>query len=153
MDQGLTRNIGISNFTARQIDEAVAVSRHSLVTNQVEYHPFLNQTRVRDTLGRHNMALTAYCPLAQGQVFGNDTLQEIGKRHAKNEGQVAIRWLLQHGDVIAIPRSSKADHVASNFNVFDFELSTSEMKQISDLYTPEGRLINPSFAPDWDSVA
>lgn len=152
VDQGLTRHIGISNFTTAQIDPAVAASRHPLATNQVEYHPFLSQLAVRDTLGRHNIALTAYCPLAQGQVFSNDTLTGIGERHGKNGGQVAIRWLIQQGDVIAIPRSSKAAHVALNFDVFDFELSSTEMTQITDLHTADGRLINPSFAPEWDSA-
>ncbi|NNC23603.1 aldo/keto reductase [Salinisphaera sp. USBA-960] len=153
VDQGMARYIGISNFTTSHIDQAVAASKHPLATNQVEYHPFLNQTPVRDTLGRHNMALTAYCPLAKGKVFGNDTLTAIGQRHSKNGGQVALRWLLQHGDVIAIPRSSNPQHVANNFDIFDFELSETEMSQITDLHTPDGRLINPSFAPDWDNAA
>lgn len=153
VDQGMARMIGISNFTTAHIEQAVAASKHPLVTNQVEYHPFLSQTPVRDTLGKHDMALTAYCPLAQGKVFSNETLTEIGARHGKNDGQVALRWLLQQGDTIAIPRSSKAAHVASNFEVFDFELSDMEMKQISDLHSPDGRLVNPSFAPEWDSAA
>lgn len=153
VDQGMSRTIGISNFTTTHIDQAVAASKHPLATNQVEYHPFLNQTPVRDVLGKHDMALTAYCPLAQGKVFENDTLSEIGARHGKNGGQIALRWLLQQGDTIAIPRSSKAAHVTSNFEVFDFELSDAEMKQISDLHSPDGRLVNPSFAPEWDNAA
>lgn len=152
-DRGLTRHIGISNFTTWQIDEAVAASAAPLVTDQVEYHPFLSQAPVLDTLAEHHMALTAYCPLAQGQVFRDPTLERIGKAHGKNGGQVALRWLIQHGNVVAIPRSSKKAHVASNFDVFDFELSEEQMREIEALHSPEGRLINPSFAPDWDNAA
>lgn len=152
-DQGLTRHIGISNFPSTLIKEAVAQSAAPLVTDQVEYHPYLNQQPVLDTLAEHAMALTAYCPLAKGKVFSDPTLERIGKAHGKNGGQVALRWLLQHGNVVAIPRSSKKTHVTSNFEIFDFELSEEQMTEISSLQSPDGRLINPSFAPDWDDAA
>jgi diketogulonate reductase-like aldo/keto reductase len=152
-DQGLTRNIGISNFTAGLIREAVEHSNKPLATNQVEYHPYLNQKPVRDTLTQHGMALTAYCPLARGEVFNDATLTRIGKSHGKNAGQVALRWLIQQDNVIALPRSSKPEHVASNFAIFDFELSPDDMDEISKMYSENGRMINPSFAPDWDNAA
>lgn len=152
-DLGRARNIGISNFTTTLIDAAVEKSRAPLVTNQVEYHPYLSQAPVKNTLAKHDMALTAYCPLARGQVFSDSTLKGIGEAHGKNPGQVALRWLLQQGDVIAIPRSTNPDHVASNFDVFDFELSEQQMDEITALQREDGRLISPSFAPDWDSAA
>ena len=152
-EQGLARHIGVSNFTTTLIDEAVAQSRAPLVTNQVEYHPYLSQQPVLDKLSEHRMALTAYCPLAQGRVFAEPTLDRIGKAHGKNGGQVALRWLLQHGNVVAIPRSSSKDHVANNFDVFDFELSDEQMREIAALHAADGRIINPSFGPDWDNAA
>ena len=152
-DQGLARHIGISNFTAQQIDEAVELSNRPLITNQVEYHPFLDQKPVFDRLQTHGLALTAYCPLAQGKTFSDATLERIGKAHDKNGGQIALRWLLQHGDVIAIPRSSSKEHVTSNFDVFDFELSAEEMREIATLHSDDGRLVSPSFAPKWDNAA
>lgn len=152
-DRGLARHIGISNFTTTLIDAAVEKSRAPLVTNQVEYHPYLSQAPVKNTLAKHGMALTAYCPLARGQVFGDTTLKRIGETHGKNAGQVALRWLLQQGDVIAIPRSTNPDHVASNFDVFDFELSDDQMRDITALQREDGRLISPSFAPAWDNAA
>jgi len=152
-DQGLARNIGISNFTTPLIDEAVSLSRAPLVTNQVEYHPYISQKPVLDKVAEHKMALTAYCPLAQGRVFAEPTLERIGKAHGKNGGQVTLRWLIQHGDVIAIPRSSSKAHVSNNFEVFDFELTDEQMAEISRLHSPDGRIINPSFAPSWDNAA
>jgi diketogulonate reductase-like aldo/keto reductase len=152
-EQGLARNIGISNFTTRLIDEAVSEVGAPLATNQVEYHPFISQKPVLDKLAEHDMALTAYCPLAQGRVFSEPTLERIGKAHGKNGGQVTLRWLIQHGNVIAIPRSSNKDHVANNFEIFDFELTEEEMREIAALHSEDGRIIDPSFAPAWDNAA
>ena len=150
--RGMARHVGISNFTTALIREAVQASPVPLVTNQVEYHPFLSQAPVRDALAEHDMSLTAYCPLARGEVFSNETLTRIGQAHGKNAGQVALRWLVQQDDVIAVPRSSNPDHVASNFDIFDFELSAEDMQAIDRLHTPDGRMINPSFAPEWDNA-
>lgn len=152
-DQGLARHIGISNFPTPLIREAVKRSAGPLITDQVEYHPFLNQSPVLEELRQHEMALTAYSPLAQGEVFQDETLNAIGKAYGKTGGQVALRWLLQQHKVIAIPRSSKPEHVESNFNVFDFALSEQDMQTIAELARPDGRIINPSFAPDWDNAA
>ncbi len=152
-DRGLARNIGISNFTTTLIDEAVEKSSAPLATNQVEFHPFLSQQPVIDTLDKHKMALTAYCPLAQGKVFSDPTLERIGKAHGKNGGQVALRWLIQHGNVIAIPRSTKPEHVESNLDIFDFELTDEQMSEIAELHSEDGRIIDPSFAPAWDNAA
>lgn len=152
-DKGLARNIGISNFTSRQIHEAAEISGHPLATNQVEYHPYLDQKPVLDALAEHDISLTAYCPLARGEVFKDPTLERIGKKHGKNAGQVTLRWLIQQDNVIALPRSSNPDHVASNFDVFDFELTEEDMSEISKLHSEDGRMINPSFAPEWDNAA
>lgn len=147
---GLTRHIGISNFTTRLIDQTVAQSSEPLVTNQVEYHPYLSQAPVLGKLAEHNMTPTAYCPLAQGRVFNDATLADIARAHDKTGGHIALRWLLQQG-CIAIPRSSKKEHVSSNLEVFDFALSDDEMQAIAGLAEPDGRIINPaSIAPDWD---
>lgn len=152
-ERGLARNIGISNFTRELIDQAIETSGRPLVTNQVEYHPYLDQRPVLDKLSDHGMALTAYCPLARGEVFKDQTLERIGKAHGKNAGQIALRWLIQQDDVIAVPRSSNPDHVSSNFEIFDFELSADEMRDIADLHRKDGRMIDPSFAPSWDTAA
>ena len=152
-ERGLARNIGISNFTRELVEQAVEISGKPLVTNQVEYHPYLDQQPVLDKLAEHGMALTAYCPLARGEVFKDPTLERIGKAHGKNAGQVALRWLIQQDNVVAVPRSSNPDHVASNFEIFDFDLSEEEMREIAALHSQDGRMIDPSFAPAWDTAA
>ena len=145
--RGMARNIGISNFPTDWMKRALPHVK--LLTNQVEYHPYLDQSAVLQAARGAHMAVTAYCPLAQGKVFDDPTLKQIGEKHGKNGGQVTLRWLLQQ-DVIAIPRSSKPEHVDSNLEVFDFELSDDEMQQIHGLSKPNGRVIDPGFAPEWD---
>ena len=149
-EAGQTRHIGISNFTTAMIDEAARLSAAPLVTNQVEYHPFLSQAKVMASLREHGMALTAYCPLARGKVVGDPILSRIGKAHGKSDSQVALRWLVQQDGVIAIPRSSSEKRIAENLDVFDFKLSDAEMAEISAMGSPKGRVVAVAFAPEWD---
>ncbi|MEM5516899.1 aldo/keto reductase [Henriciella sp. AS95] len=152
-DKGLTGNIGVSNFTSKQLGQAVKLSRAPILTNQVEYHPFINQTPVLEAAHALGMSVTAYSPLAQGKVFDSPVIQEIGDKYGKSPAQVAMRWLTQQPGVIAIPRSSSPEHIASNNDVLDFELTAQEMGRITALNANETRLINPSWAPDWDKAA
>lgn len=150
-NSGQVRSIGISNFTTALINQAVELSESLLVTNQVEYHPLLNQDKVLCCLRKHAMSLTAYSPLAQGEVFSNPLLISIGDQHNKNPGQVALRWLVQQDGVIAIPRTADEAHARDNFDIFDFELSEGEMVEIDQLTHQNYRTIDPgSLAPDWD---
>lgn len=148
---GKARHIGISNFNTAMIEQACQLSGQPLYTNQVEYHPYLDQSNVLASLARQHMKLTAYSPLAQGQILDDETLLAIGRRHGKNTAQVCLRWLIQQDNVTAIPRSGNADHARSNFDIFDFELNATEMQAIHQLARPDGRVIDPAgLAPDWD---
>ena len=150
--RGLTRHIGVSNFTVALVREAVAESDAPLVTNQVEYHPYLAQDALREELARQDMALTAYCPLGQGRIFHEGVIRRIARTHGKEPGQVVLRWQYEQPGVAAIPRTSKAERVHSNFDIFDFELSDSEMGEIACLARADGRIINPAGrAPAWDN--
>lgn len=149
-DQGLTRAIGLSNFPSAEFREAQALSKATLVTNQVEYHPYLKLTTLLETARDLGSSITAWSPLAQGQIADDPTLNEIGRTHGKTPGQVTLRWLIQQG-VIAIPRTAKESRAAENFDIFDFELSGEEMDRIHALARPDGRLgdwIDPAF--QWD---
>lgn len=151
--RGMARHIGVSNFTVALTREAVAASDAPLITNQVEYHPYLSQEPVRQELARQGMALTAYCPLGQGRVLQDPVIARIASDHGKDPGQVILRWHYQQPDVVAIPRSSRAERVRSNLEIFDFELSEAEMSAISGLAREDGRIINPaSLAPAWDNA-
>jgi diketogulonate reductase-like aldo/keto reductase len=151
---GLARHIGISNFTVAQIDQAMALTNEPLVTNQVEYHPLINQDKVRAACAKHGMSLTAYCPIARNQVADEEVVREIATRHKASPAQITLAWLMQHGDVIAIPRSSKPDRLADNIEALKITLGDDEMSAISALKQRHKRLVNPeSIRPEWDTIA
>jgi len=151
--KGLTEHIGVSNFTAALVQQAVSLSEAPLIVNQVEYHPYLCQPTVLEALRANGIALTAYSPLARGRVFRDSKLRSIGERYGKTAGQVALRWLVQQDGVIAIPRSSQEANAKSNLEVFDFELAGAEMNEISTLGSPWGRITDPlRLAPAWDDL-
>ncbi len=151
--KGLTNHIGVSNFTVTLIQQALSLTKEPMVVNQVEYHPYLSQWTVLETLRANDMAMIAYSPLAQGRVFRDLTLQSIGDGYGKNAGQVALRWLLQQDGVTAIPRSSREAHIEANLEIFDFELTDSEMEQISARTSPYGRLSDSlRHGPAWDDL-
>jgi diketogulonate reductase-like aldo/keto reductase len=146
---GMCRHIGVSNFTVALIDEAVAACAEPLVCDQVEYHPYLEQSKVREACARHGMAVVAYSPLAKGRIKGDETLARIGQAHGKTAAQVCLRWLVQQ-NVCAIPRTSRIERLSENIDIFDFVLSDDEMHQISRMGSAKGRLTDFGFAPKWD---
>jgi diketogulonate reductase-like aldo/keto reductase len=146
---GRARHIGIANFTLPLIEEAVRLAAEPLVTNQIEVHPFLDQSKVIAACRRHGLSVTAYCPLARGKVPGDATLSEIGATRGKSPAQVALRYLVQLG-LVVIPRSENRQRLAENLAIFDFTLSDAEMADIAKLKRPDGRVVNPPHAPQWD---
>jgi len=151
-DQGLTRAIGLSNFPSGQFREARRLSNAPLVTNQVEYHPYLSLKTLRDTAAELGSSITAWSPLAQGKIADDTVIGEIARAHGKTAGQVTLRWLIQQG-VIAIPRTLKPERAAENFDIRDFELSDEDMARIHALNRADGRLgdwLDKNF--QWDKV-
>jgi diketogulonate reductase-like aldo/keto reductase len=146
---GMARHIGVSNFTVALIDEAVAACPEPLVCDQVEYHPYLDQTRVLEACARHDLALVAYSPIAKGRIKGDGLLGQIGRKHGKTAAQVCLRWLVQQ-NVVAIPRTSRIERLSENIEIFDFELSGEEMQQIFAMGSAGNRLTDFGFAPKWD---
>lgn len=138
-DQGLTRTIGLSNFPSAEWRRAQVLSKAKLVTNQVEYHPYLKLTKLMDTAKYLDSSITAWSPLAQGAIADDATLIAIGKAHGKSAGQVTLRWLIQQ-NVVAIPRTTKVSRAEESFDIFDFDLSAEEMDRIHALARPDGRL-------------
>lgn len=146
---GLARHIGVANYTVALMGEAMRATKEPLVTNQIEAHPFLDQTKVIAAARHHGMSVTAYCPIARGRVPGNPVLERIGGAHKKTASQVSLRWLVQQG-IIVIPGSGKPDRQRENFEVLDFSLQSDEMTEIASLKRPDGRVVNPPQAPQWD---
>jgi 2,5-diketo-D-gluconate reductase B len=148
--KGQAKHIGVANFTTAMLDEAVKLATEPLVTNQIEVHPFLDQTKVIAACNKHGLSVTAYCPIARGKVPGNETLERIGKAHGKSSSQVALRYLAQQ-NIIPIPRTATPAHLEANLALFDFTLTPAEMAEIAKLAKPDGRVVNPAHAPQWDS--
>ncbi len=132
-EEGLVRHLGVSNFTAAQLREALRVSDVPLVTNQVLYHPYKDQSALQTVCADHNVALTAYSPLARGAVLDDETLAKIGAQYDKSAAQVALRWLIQQDGDVAIPKATGRDHLAANIDVIDFSLTEGEMDRIHNL--------------------
>jgi diketogulonate reductase-like aldo/keto reductase len=146
---GLARHIGISNFTVALINEAVRLSSEPLVTNQIECHPYLDQSKVIAASRRHGLAVTAYSPIARGQASKDKLLKRIGQAHGKTASQIALRWLIQQ-NIIVIPRSSKIERLSENIALFDFALTPAEMDEIAALAHPRGRVVDWAGGPNWD---
>jgi 2,5-diketo-D-gluconate reductase B len=146
---GYALNIGVSNFTVAMLEEAVKLATVPLVTNQVEWHPYLDQSKVRAACKKHGLVVTAYTPIARGKVGNDQTLATIGKNHKKSAAQVCLRFLIQEGGVV-VPRTSKVERLSENLDVFDFTLNDAELNQIRALASPRGRIVTMGSAPEWD---
>lgn len=148
---GKVRNIGISNFNVALMDESVRLSDAPIANNQIEYHPYLDQTKVIEAARRHGISITAYYLMADGKVPKDEVLRDIGAKHGKTAAQVALRWAVQQPDVIALSKTATESRLPENFDIFDFDLSDEEMKAIFALAKTDGRIVNPGhLAPEWD---
>jgi 2,5-diketo-D-gluconate reductase B len=149
--EGLARHIGVSNFTVALIADALKASTGPLVCDQVEYHPFLDQSKLIAACHEHGMAVTAYSPLARGNLRNNEVLARIGAAHKKTAAQICLRYLVQQ-NVVVIPRTSKAERLKENAAIFDFTLSEGEMRDIAALGHRDGRIVDWSYSGrmKWD---
>lgn len=149
--EGKARYIGVANFNIALTREAMRLSPEPLTTLQAEYHPYLEQTKVLTFCRDAGLVFMAYCPLARGRLFKDPVLADIARSRGKTLAQIALRWLVQQGNIVPIPRSSSRAHMAESLAIFDFELSAEEMARIFALKRPDGRIANPvGRAPAWD---
>jgi 2,5-diketo-D-gluconate reductase B len=149
--EGLARHIGVSNFTVALIEEAVGLADEPLVCNQIEVHPFIDQSKVIAACARHGMAVVAYSPVARGGVKRDKVLAKIAAAHDKTAVQVALRFLVQQG-IVVIPRTSRVERLRENLAIFDFALSKAEMAEIARLAHRDGRIVDYAYSgsPEWD---
>ncbi len=151
---GKARHIGVSNYTIALMQEAARLSPARLATNQVEYHPYLDQSRLLAAARAAGIALTAYYAMADGKVLRDPLLTDIAARHGRSIAQVVLRWLVQQDEVVALSKTASPARAAENIAIFDFALSHEEMAAISSLAEPSGRIVSPpGLAPDWDAAA
>jgi 2,5-diketo-D-gluconate reductase B len=148
---GRTRHVGVSNQNVSQMAESVRISVAPIVTNQVEIHPYLDQSRLMAAAASWGVAATAYYGMADGAVPRDDVLHDIGRRYGLTAAQVALRWLVQQ-EVVALTKTARPERVAENAAIFDFVLSDDDMDRIAGLSRANGRLVSPDgLAPDWNS--
>ncbi|HEV7876287.1 MAG TPA: aldo/keto reductase [Nocardioides sp.] len=137
---GRATSIGVSNFQPAHLDRIVEETGVVPAVNQVEVHPFFGNEDVRAASARHGIAVEAWSPIAKGNVNDDATIQAIAAAVGRTPAQVALRWHVQRGDIV-FPKSMRAERMAENFAIFDFELSREEMAEITGLDRgEEGRL-------------
>lgn len=148
--QGLTKQIGISNFTIALMKEAIeAVGAENIATNQIELHPYLQNRKVAEFAQQNGIQITSYMTLAYGEVLKDPVIEQIAKRHDATAAQVTLAWAMQLGYAV-IPSSTKRSNLESNLKARDLKLSEEDMAQIAALDRGH-RLTSPaSLAPQWD---
>lgn len=148
-EQGLTRHIGVSNFTIDLLEKAEAIlGKGEIYTNQIELHPFMQNRQVVAACRDKNIRVTGYMPFAVGKIMQNDQLKAIADAHNTSPAQVVLAWMDKR-DIQAIPSSTNKTHLAQNIAYTDITLSGDELASIDDLDNGE-RIVDPDFAPEWD---
>jgi 2,5-diketo-D-gluconate reductase B len=131
--EGKVRHIGVSNFDVTLLDEARRISPLPILTDQVEYHPYLSQKPLLEYCQKHQVILTAYSPLARGRLSQDPLLCEIARKYGKTVSQVVLRWLVEQPMVVAIPKAKSAEHQRENLDIFNFSLTPEEHRAIAQL--------------------
>jgi diketogulonate reductase-like aldo/keto reductase len=146
-EDGGARRVGVSNFPSDLL--AAALDYAPLFANQVEYHAYLGQPDLLRLARENDLLFEAYSPFAHGRLLDDPVLREIADAHDRTPGQVALRWLLDQPQVVALPKASSHERRAENLDVFDFELDDDERDQIAALECGR-RTADPPWAPAWD---
>jgi 2,5-diketo-D-gluconate reductase B len=151
-DRGLARNIGVSNFTAAMMRQARTTVNAALITNQVEFHPLLDQSKLLSAAKETGIPLSSYCSVARGEVFKYPLFAEIGAGYGKSAAQVVLRWILQKGVPINT-MSTKPENIRANYEVMDFTLSSIDMARIDAMTATGYRIVGKNlvpYAPNFD---
>ena len=144
-EEGLIKNIGVSNFEPEQLEEAIEVCDAPILANQVELHPMLPQEALQKTCEQYDVELVAYSPLARGQVFDQPVIQEFADKHDASEAQVSLAWLRENG-ITAIPKATGEEHIRDNWASLTLELAQDDVDAINAI-EERSREVDPDFAP------
>src|SRR5579875_1382012 len=129
---GYAHSIGVANFTDEHLSTVIDLSFVTPAVNQIELHPLLNQAELRSANASHSVVTQAYSPLAVGRLLDNPTVTSIAGEYSRTPAQVLLRWNLQLGNAVVF-RSGKPERIATNFDVFDFELATEHVDALNGL--------------------
>ncbi len=141
LKDGKCRSIGVSNYTIQHLTELLEDADVVPMVNQVEFSPFLYQKQLQDYCVKNKIQVEAYSPLTQGAKLNDPTIQQIAKKHGKTPAQVLIRWSLQH-NLVTIPKSVREERIKENSQVFDYNLSSEDMRILDSL--------DENFRNSWD---
>jgi 2,5-diketo-D-gluconate reductase B len=150
--RGLTHHIGVSNFPRRFLEAAVHYADEPIVTNQVEHHPYLDQSDLLAACIAHGVSMSSYAPIGRGAMLDDPVIREIAVSKGKTPAQVVLRWHIEQPMNIAIPKSAHSRRIAENIDIFDFALTPEEMGRISELARPDGRRVAHVTGIDWDAA-
>ncbi len=151
-EEGLARAIGVSNFPVALLRRAVEEVGAPIAVNQIEYHVLLDQSAVLNYARAHGVAVTAYCPIAQGKLANHEELGVIARKHDATPAQIALKWLLDQDEVAAIPKAARRESQIANLEAMKIVLDDSDRAAIAGLPKTQ-RMVNPGFAPEWDRAA
>jgi diketogulonate reductase-like aldo/keto reductase len=148
VDDGIVRQIGLSNFLPHQLETAIGRLDHDLFAHQVEMHPLLQQPELHDLAVEHDHYLVAYCPIARNQVADVPVLEEIADAHGATPAQVSLAWLASKENVVPIPKAASPDHIRENLAAMDLDLSADDVARIDDIDPAhETRIVDFPSAP------
>lgn len=148
-ERELTRHIGVANFPSHRLAEAVELA--PIVNDQVEHHPYLAIDAIRDVAHANDVAITAYSPIARGEVLSDEVLEAIAEEHDASPAQVALAFLLAQRDTVVIPKSNTPERITENLAADQLDLSDDEVARIGRLARGH-REVDPPFAPEWDAA-
>ena len=135
-DEGVIRSIGVSNFQIHHLRSIMKNGNIKPAVNQVELHPKLSQLPLREFCQKEDIAVEAWSPLARGRLLEEPVLAGMARNYNKTPAQIILKWHLENG-VIIIPKSVRENRIRENADLFDFELTAEDMKQIDNLHADE----------------
>ena len=131
-DEGLARDIGVSNYSIEQMEELIGATGETPAVNQIEWSPFGWSTEMLDWSSRHGVVIQGYSPLTRTQRLGDERLASVAERHGRTPAQVLLRWNLQLG-AVPLPKANRREHQSENLEIFDFELTDADMDALNRL--------------------
>ena len=140
-EQGKVKSIGISNFENQKLEELCDAAKIKPVLNQIELHPYFQQNELRQRMDKYNTKTEAWAPLghAMTKIFDEEIIKKLSEKYKKSPAQIILRWDIQRG-IITIPKSQKKERIKENFEIFDFEMTEDEIKEIDVLNGKQNRI-------------
>jgi 2,5-diketo-D-gluconate reductase B len=132
-DSQKAKKIGVANFNSNLLNECINLGFNDLFCNQIEYHPFLSQSKLLETMKSLDVIPVAYCPICRGDVSKDDVIINLSEKYSKTPAQIALRWIVQQ-NAVAIPKTANLIRLKENSNIYDFSLNENDMEQIFGLH-------------------